>query len=92
MHGHSYKLEVHVAGEVDPKSGWLIDYGQIKEAVDPLVKRLDHQFLNEIEGLENSTSEVLSKWIHDRLKPSLPLLKSITVWETAGSRCVYTGA
>ncbi len=91
LHGHSFIFEVAVEGEVDPKSGWLVDYGEIKKAAAPLVDRLDHWHLNEIEGLENPTSEILAKWIFDRLKPELPLLASITVHETCTTKCVYRG-
>ena len=91
LHGHSFRFDVVVEGEVDPAKGYLIDYGDIKKAADPLVKRLDHYYLNEIEGLSNPTSEVLAKWIFDRLKPALPQLSSIIVHETCTSTCEYSG-
>jgi len=91
LHGHSFRFDVIVEGEVDPAKGYLIDYGDIKKAADPLVKRLDHYYLNEIEGLSNPTSEVLAKWIFDRLKPALPQLSSIIVHETCTSTCEYRG-
>ena len=69
----------------------LIDYGDIKRAVDPIVKRLDHYYLNEIEGLANPTSEVIAKWLWDRIKPSLPLLATIIVHETCSSSCEFRG-
>lgn len=91
LHGHTYRVEVALAGEADPKMGWLVDYGVIKEKVDPLIKRLDHSFLNEIPGLENSTAENLARWIYDALKPAIPMLASITVHETESTRCIYRG-
>jgi 6-pyruvoyltetrahydropterin/6-carboxytetrahydropterin synthase len=91
LHGHSFRVEVVVAGECDPKMGWLMDYAEISEAFKPLLDRLDHHYLNEIPGLENATSEMLAKWIWDRLKPQLPLLAEIAVAETCMSRCVYRG-
>lgn len=91
LHGHSYKIEVKVAGEMDPESGWLIDYADIKAAFEPLWRRLDHYYLNEIEGLENPTSEILAVWIWDRLKPSLPQLSEVVVHETCTARCAYRG-
>lgn len=89
LHGHSFRFEVTVEGDVDPRTGWLVDYGEIKARAAPLVERLDHHFLNEIEGLENPTSEILAQWIYDRLKPVLPLLAAVTVHETCTATCVY---
>ena len=91
LHGHSFRFEVVVEGEVDPKKGYLIDYADIKAAADPLVRRLDHYHLNDIEGLENPTSEVLSKWLWEKLKPTLPMLSTIIVYETCTSTCEYRG-
>jgi len=92
LHGHSFRFDVIVEGEVDPAKGYLIDYGDIKRVTDPLVRRLDHYYLNEIEGLSNPTAENLARWIYERLKPELPLLKSIVVHETCTSACEYAGA
>lgn len=91
MHGHSFRGEVAVRGEVDPKTGWLMDFADLKRAVDPLVQRLDHYVLNEIEGLENPTSEMLAVWLWDHLAPHVPLLYRVTVEETCSSRCHYYG-
>lgn len=91
LHGHSFRFDVFVEGDVDPAIGFLIDYGDIKRAVDPIVKRLDHYYLNEIEGLSNPTAEVISRWLWDRIKPGLPLLASIVVHETCSSSCEYRG-
>ncbi len=91
LHGHSFRVEVTVAGEVDPARGYLLDYGEIREACEPLRRRLDHCYLNEVEGLENPTSENLARWIWERLKPALPQLVSVVVHETCESRCEYRG-
>jgi 6-pyruvoyltetrahydropterin/6-carboxytetrahydropterin synthase len=91
LHGHSFRVEVVVAGECDPRLGWLMDYADISEAFKPFLDRLDHHYLNEIPGLENATSENLARWIWDRLKPKLPLLTEIVVAETCVSRCIYRG-
>ena len=91
LHGHSFRFDVVVEGEVEEGKGYLIDYGDIKRVTEPLVRRLDHYYLNEIEGLGNPTSEVISKWIFDRLKPELPLLVGIVVHETCTSTCEYSG-
>ncbi len=91
LHGHSFHVEVHVAGEVDVGTGMLIDYGDIKTAFTPIYEQLDHRYLNEIPGLENPTSEVLARWIWERLKPALPALRAIVVRETPTSGCTYRG-
>lgn len=91
MHGHSFKVDVIVEGEVAEDKGYLVDYGDIKRAVEPIKSRLDHYVLNEIEGLENPTSEMIARWVFDRLRASLPILSEIVVHETCTSRCHYRG-
>jgi len=91
MHGHSFRGEVAVRGEVDPATGWVIDFADIKRAVDPIVVQLDHYLLNEIEGLENPTSEVLAAWIWTKLAGHVPGLYRITIEETCTTRCHYFG-
>ena len=91
LHGHSFKVEIAVAGDCDPKLGWLMDYADIADAFKPLWELLDHHYLNEVPGLENPTSESVAVWIWDRLKPKLPLLTEIVVAETCTARCVYHG-
>lgn len=91
MHGHSFKFDVVVEGEVAPEKGYLIDYGDIKVAAGPVVQELDHYVLNDIAGLDNPTSEMIAVWLYDRLKPKLPLLSSIIVYETCTSMCEYAG-
>ena len=91
LHGHSYRVEVHVAGEVDPSTGMVMDFADIKAAFAPLRDRLDHYYLNEIDGLENPTSENLARWIWQRLKPGLPSLARLVVRETCTCGCVYEG-
>ena len=91
LHGHSFRVEVHVAGEVDSRTGWIMDFAEIKAAFAPIREQLDHRYLNEIEGLENPTSEVLARWIWERTRPELPGLARIVVRETCTSGCVYTG-
>ena len=91
LHGHSFKVEVHVKGEVDQNTGWIMDFADISAAFKPLFERLDHHYLNEIEGLENPTSENLARWIWRQLKPALPLLSSVVVRETCTAGCIYIG-
>lgn len=91
LHGHSFQVEIVVAGECDPKLGWLIDYAEISAAFRPLFQQLDHYYLNEIPGLENPTSEIIAIWIWEKLKPTLPLLSEVVVAETCTARAVYRG-
>jgi 6-pyruvoyltetrahydropterin/6-carboxytetrahydropterin synthase len=91
LHGHSFQVEVVVEGENDPSLGWVMDYADISAAFKPLWEQLDHNYLNEIPGLDNPTSENVALWIWERLQPSLPLLKEIVVAETCTARCVYRG-
>ena len=92
LHGHSFEIEVTVAGEVDPELGWLIDFADLHEAVEPiLMKELDHRTLNDVPGLENPTSEILCGWLWRRIAPRLPGLATVTVFETCTARCTYRG-
>ena len=91
LHGHSFKIELCLYGPVDPHTGWFIDFGRVDELVEPLRERLDHHYLNEIEGLENPTSEILARWVWDRLRPRLPELTCVVVFETCDARCIYRG-
>jgi 6-pyruvoyltetrahydropterin/6-carboxytetrahydropterin synthase len=91
LHGHSFRVEVHVSGPLDPHLGWVMDFADLKAAFRPLHDQLDHRYLNEIEGLENPTSENLARWIWARLLPTLPGLSKVVVRETCNSGCAYRG-
>ncbi len=91
LHGHSYRIRIGIEGEIDPKLGWLMDFSEIDAVVSPIIERLDHRTLNEIEGLENPTSEILAAWMWKQLKPTMDELADVTVSETASSRCIYRG-
>jgi 6-pyruvoyltetrahydropterin/6-carboxytetrahydropterin synthase len=91
LHGHSFRVKVVVEGDVDAHMGWVIDFADVKKAFQPIFDRLDHHYLNEIEGLENPTSENLAVWIWERLKPQLSQLSRIAVSETCNSGCIYSG-
>lgn len=91
MHGHSYRIEISVEGEVDAKMGWVYDHSQISEAMNPIVEELDHRYLNEIPGLENPTAEIISGWLWRRLEPVCPGLCEIVIQETPRARCTYRG-
>lgn len=67
MHGHRYDIRLEVAGDVDPVSGWIVEYDHIKELADPVIMGLDHQNLNEIEGLSNPTCENIVAYLLRKL-------------------------
>ena len=91
LHGHSFKVKLFVRGPMDPAFGWVFDFGDIKAAFTPIYNRLDHFYLNEIEGLENPTSENLAIWIWREQKPTLPILSAVQVMETCTAGCTYRG-
>jgi 6-pyruvoyltetrahydropterin/6-carboxytetrahydropterin synthase len=91
LHGHNYRVEVHVSGPVDPAMGWVIDFGDIKRIVEPILAGLDHCCLNELPGLENPTSELIAKYLFEKIAPLLGGLSAVTVWESDASRCTYRG-
>ena len=91
LHGHSWKVDVLVEGELDEEHGWVVDFDEIARAFEPVYDVLDHRHLNDIEGLETPTSELVAIWIWDRLANALPQLSGITVHETCTARCTYRG-
>ena len=91
MHGHSYKVDVHVRGAVDPQSGWVLDFYDLEKAFAPLLATLDHHVLNDVPGLANPTAENIARWIWDHLQPTLPGLSQVVVFETELSRAIVRG-
>jgi 6-pyruvoyltetrahydropterin/6-carboxytetrahydropterin synthase len=90
LHGHSFKIAIYIKGDVDEK-GWVMDFGDIKKAFAPYYEKLDHNYLNEIKGLENPTSENIAVWVWDKLQDKLPGLNRVVVRETCTSGCSYEG-
>ncbi len=91
LHGHSFRVRVVVEGPVGDRSGWVVDFADIGAASRPVFDALDHRFLNEIDGLDNPTSERIAMWIWDRLEAALPGLATVAVHETCTSGAVYHG-
>jgi len=97
LHGHSFKIEVVVRGPLDESTGIVMDFGDLKRVVKPFVEELDHQCLNHLGAdradalLQNPTAENLARWFYHNLRPHLPLLHEVIVYETCTSRCVYRG-
>lgn len=90
-HGHSFRIEIHIEGPVDPAKGWIIDFADMDKTVQPLLEELDHKYLNDIDGLSNPTSEHIAQWIWKHLAKKLPHLSRIVVQESPDSGCVYRG-
>ncbi len=91
LHGHSFEVELAVKGPVGEHSGWVVDFDEIRRAFAPLHDALDHRCLNDLDGLENPTSEHLCRWIWARVQPVLPLLSAVSVRETCTAGCTYRG-
>lgn len=91
LHGHSFRIQVHVNGPLDAHLGWVIDFADIKAAFKPIEEKIDHHYLNEVEGLQNPTSENIARWLWQQLRPALPTLCKVAVQETCTSGCIYTG-
>ena len=89
LHGHSFKIVLTLLGDLDTKVGWVMDYNEISFAMKPLLIEIDHRVLNEVPGLENPTSELLAKWIYDRMIKKIPILKNVTIAETSATECRY---
>ena len=91
IHGHSYRIDVHVSGEIDAATGWVVDFYDIEAVFAPLLGQLDHHLLNELPGLENPTAELIAAWVWAHLSPALPGLSQVVVHETEMSRAVVRG-
>ena len=92
LHGHSFEVTLYVEGPVDAHTGWVVDFADIKAAFKPILNRLDHYYLNDIDGLENPTSENIARWIWAQTRPALPQLSEVHVRETCTAGCVYDGS
>lgn len=91
LHGHSYRVVLEVDGPVDPKTGFVIDFFELEAVFQPLLKLLDHHYLNDIDGLDNPTVENIALWIWARTKPALPQLAKVVIHETPDCWAEYDG-
>ena len=90
LHGHSFRVRLTAEGPIKEKFGWVMDFADIKAAFKPIYNELDHHYLNEIDGLENPTSENIAAWIWRRLKSSLPELSAVAIHETCTAGSAYS--
>ncbi len=91
LHGHTYRIKLFLEGPVDEEMGWVLDFGEVKKAWKQVARQIDHRYLNEIPGLENPTVENIAPWIWQQLKPALPQLVKMELWETPTARVFYEG-
>jgi 6-pyruvoyltetrahydropterin/6-carboxytetrahydropterin synthase len=91
LHGHSFRARIYVKGPIGERTGWVVDFAEIKRVFAPFYEQLDHNYLNDIEGLANPTSEVLAAWIYRRLKPGLPGVSRVELFETCTAGAVFYG-
>ena len=90
MHGHSFTLEVEIEGEPGATTGWVLDFGDVADALEETRVALDHRLLNEVEGLERPTLENICIWVAERLRPQFPGLTRVTIARPSiGERCIY---
>ena len=91
LHGHTMKVDLVLEGELPPGRDYLVDFSEIKKTITPIREQLDHKLLNDVEGLAVPTVENISRWLYDRIKPALPELTMVRVYETADNACEYEG-
>ena len=91
MHGHGFDVILH-ADQALANQDMGVDFDHLNALWAPVHEELHYAFLNDIPGLENPTSEMLAAWLWRRLKPELPALSWITVYETVTAGCHYDGS
>ena len=88
LHGHTFKCRIECEGPLDARLGWVVDFAVVDEHVAPIMKQLDHRYLNDVAGLENPTSEVIAEWILARLRGTKLPVRSVTIWENDSSGAI----
>jgi 6-pyruvoyltetrahydropterin/6-carboxytetrahydropterin synthase len=83
MHGHGYRVELTFEGAIDLESGFVVDFLDIEAVFASILDQLDHRTLNEVAGLENPTAENIAIWVFDRVRPLIPSLCGVRLYETA---------
>jgi len=91
IHGHTYHLTVYLEDKLDEHLGWVSDFAEVKKIIKPIIEMVDHKLINEVEGLENPTCEMLAVWLWDKIKPMVPQLAKIQLNETPTSGAIYEG-
>ena len=92
MHGHTFNIIVYLEGPIDTDTGFVMDFFDLDTIVEKeVIKKIDHKVLNDIEGLENPSSENLAVYIFNILKDKVEYLSKVSVSEDHGTGIVYSG-
>ncbi len=91
IHGHTYKLKVYIEGPLDDELGWVADFAGVKKVISETIDLIDHKLLNNIEGLENPTCEIVAVWLWNKIKQDIPGLVRVELNETPTSGVIYEG-
>ena len=91
MHGHGFEVILHVEQNIGTADLGM-DFDLIEEIWQPFHEQLHYRCLNDIAGLENPTSEMLCNWIWQQVKPQLPQLSWVSVYETVTAGCHHNGS
>ena len=91
VHGHTFEVQITLVGEVDPSTGFMVDFSLVEEKLDNVKAIVDHRYLNDINGLENPTTEILAQWLWQNLSRDLTTLTEIRVKEHYSRGVIYRG-
>jgi 6-pyruvoyltetrahydropterin/6-carboxytetrahydropterin synthase len=91
VHGHTYRMVIYMEDTIKKNEGWVMDFAEVKKVIYPILEVVDHKLLNNIEGLENPTCELIAVWLWNKIKPQLPILTKIELHETPTSGVIYEG-
>lgn len=95
-HSHEYSLEVFIEGEVNPETGMVMDFGDIKSVVnESVISKLENQHLNKVEVDRNKlfkipSAENIVLWMYEQLEPKLKGLYQLKLSETKNNTAIYS--
>jgi len=91
LHGHNWKVEVVLSSSSLDKLGMVMDFRLVKQKLNAILDKMDHAYLNKISYFKkiNPTSENIAKYIFDNMKSKIPMVESVTVWESDNSCATY---
>ena len=92
LHGHTFHVTIKIEGELNPHNDFVMDFFDVDKIFNKnIYDKLDHSYLNDIQGLESPTTENIAKWIWSTLKIDLEILKEVRVFENDVYGCIYKG-